>query len=157
MSMDGGDGAGAEPDLAALMARVFPRLAALEEPVLSEAGLSMWEYTIMTELATSEVVSQAELSRRTRRDPTRLGRHLDDLESRDLVARARASDQRQLSVRLTAAGRSLYASVKKAVRTVEDGLLHPALGESDAVRLRQLLARLAAAADGGDPPTRSHP
>lgn len=69
-------------DLGALTARVLPALAALEEPILRKAGISMWEYAIASELARNDGVSQAELSRRTRRDPTRLGRHLDDLSAR---------------------------------------------------------------------------
>lgn len=133
-----------EPDLGALLARVFPRLAALEEPILRDAGLSMWEYAIVTELATSEVVSQVELSRRTRRDPTRLGRHLDDLESRGLVTRARASDGRQRTVHLTRSGQLVHEKVRRAIRAVEDELLHSRLSTRDAARLRRLLAQLAA-------------
>ncbi|MBF6332988.1 MarR family winged helix-turn-helix transcriptional regulator [Nocardia transvalensis] len=138
------DEAGDEPDLAALMASVFPQLAALEEPILREAGLSMWEYAIMTELASAEGVSQVELSRRTRRDPTRLGKHLNDLTARGLVARARASDQRQRTVRLTDSGRVLYVKVKKRIRVVEDEFLHSTLSTGEAASLRRLLARLAA-------------
>lgn len=133
-----------EPDLGALLARVFPRLTAMEEPILREAGLSMWEYAIITELATSEVASQVELSRRTRRDRTRLGRHLDDLASRGFVTRTRASDQRQLSVHLTRAGRSLYTKAKQSIRAVEDEFLRSALGARDAAHLRRLLTQLAA-------------
>lgn len=133
-----------EPDLGALMARVLPHLAALEEPILREAGLSMWEYAIVTELASEPVVSQAELSRRTRRDPTRLGRHLDDLASRGIITRERSSDQRQRTVRLTREGHRLYVKVKKSVRTVEDEFLHARFSSTDAARLRQLLRRLAA-------------
>ena len=132
-----------QPDLGALMARVLPHLAALEEPILREAGLSMWEYAIVTELASNPVVSQAELSRRTRRDPTRLGRHLDDLDSRGTITRERSSDQRQNAVRLTRKGRTLYEKVKKSIRTVEDEFLHSTLSSRDATRLRHLLKRLA--------------
>ena len=134
---------GDEPDLGALMARVLPHLAALEEPILREAGLSMWEYAIVSELASNPVVSQAELSHRTRRDPTRLGRHLDDLDSRGIVARERSSDQRQLAVRLTRKGWTLYEKVKKSIRTVEDEFLGSTLSSRDAARLRHLLRRLA--------------
>jgi len=133
-----------EPDLGALMARVLPHLAALEEPILHDAGLSMWEYAIVTELASNTVVSQAELSRRTRRDRTRLGRHLDDLASRGIITRERSSDQRQRAVGLTRKGRTLYEKVKKSVRTVEDEFLHLTLSSRDAARLRHLLRRLAA-------------
>ncbi|WP_327145295.1 MarR family winged helix-turn-helix transcriptional regulator [Nocardia sp. NBC_01327] len=134
---------GEEPDLAALMFRVLPQLAAKEEPLLREAGLSMWEYAIMSELVSTRVVSQVELSRRTRRDPTRLGRHLDELATRGLVVRARAQDQRQRTVGLTDSGRTLYTTVKKRVRDAEDELLHTTLATADATFFRQLLARLA--------------
>ncbi|MFE1593071.1 MarR family winged helix-turn-helix transcriptional regulator [Nocardia sp. NPDC058705] len=137
------DEAGDEPDLAALMARVFPQLAAMEEPILREAGLSMWEYAIITELVPTQVVSQVELSRRTRRDPTRLGKHLDDLTDRGLVIRARGSDQRQRTVELTDRGRTVFADVKKRVRTVEDEFLHSPLAPAEATSLRHLLGRLA--------------
>jgi DNA-binding MarR family transcriptional regulator len=132
-----------EPDLGALMARVLPHLAALEEPILREAGLSMWEYAIVTELASNPVVSQAELSRRTRRDRTRLGQHLDDLASRGIITREPSSDRRQRAVRLTRMGRNQYEEVKKKIRTVEDEFLHSALSSRDAARLRHLLRRLA--------------
>lgn len=131
-------------DLGALMARVLPRLAALEEPILREAGLSMWEYAIVTELASNPVVSQAELSRRTRRDRTRLGGHLDDLASRGIITREPSSDQRQRAVRLTREGQTLYEKVHESIRTAEDEFLHAALSSSDATRLRRLLWRLAA-------------
>ncbi|MFD4407183.1 MarR family winged helix-turn-helix transcriptional regulator [Nocardia sp. NPDC058499] len=135
---------GNEPDLAALIFRVLPELAALEEPILREAGLSMWEYAILTELAAAEVVSQVQLSRRARRDPTRLGKHLDDLAGRGLIVRARASDQRQRTVRLTDSGRRLFAKVKKRVRVAEDEFLDSILATGEAVSFRHLLTRLAA-------------
>lgn len=138
-----------EPDLGALIARVLPRLAALEKPILQEAGISMWEYAIITELASNPVVSQAELSRRTSRDPTRLGRHIDDLESRGIITRERSNDQRQNAVRLTQKGRTLCEAVKKSIRTVEDEFLHLTLSSRDATRLRHLLRRLAEDRGGG--------
>ena len=138
---------GDEPDLAALIFRVLPRLGALEEPVLRDAGLSMWEYAILTEVASGAAVSQKERSRRTRRDPTRLGRHLDELVSRGLVGRERSQDQRQRTVEITDTGQSLLDTVRGRIRTVEDELLHTALPESDATRLRDLLAKLAAACE----------
>lgn len=133
-----------EPDLAALMSRVFPQLAALEEPILQTAGLSMWEYAIISELATRTAMSQVELSRRTRRDPTRLGHHLDALCSRDVVIRERSTDQRQHTVRLTPNGRAEHDRVKRAIRAVEDEFLHAVLSTADAVKLRSLLSRLSA-------------
>ena len=136
-----------EPDLGALMARVLPRLAALEAPILGAAGLSMWEYAIMTEVASSAAVSQRELSRRTRRDPTRLGQHLDDLVTRGLISRQRSRDQRQRTVCITPNGRALLTEVRLSIRAVEDELLHTALSATDATNLRFLLTRLASACE----------
>ena len=134
-------------DLAALMFRVLPRLGALEEPLLRDAGLSMWEYAILTEVASSAAMSQVELSRRTRRDPTRLGRHLDALVSQGLVSRERSRDQRQRTVNITSSGQTLLDAVRGKIREAEDELLHAALTESDATILREMLARLAAACE----------
>ncbi|WP_084727846.1 MarR family winged helix-turn-helix transcriptional regulator [Rhodococcoides yunnanense] len=136
-----------EADLTALMFRVLPRLAALEEPLLRDAGLSMWEYAILTEVASSSAMSQVELSRRTRRDPTRLGRHLDALVSQGLVSRERSRDQRQRTVGITSSGQVLLDTVRGRIREVEDELLHAALTESDAAILRDMLARLATACE----------
>ncbi|WP_280368649.1 MarR family winged helix-turn-helix transcriptional regulator [Nocardia wallacei] len=136
-----------EPDLGALMARVLPRLAALEGPILSAAGLSMWEYAIMTEVASSAAVSQRELSRRTRRDPTRLGQHLDDLVARGLISRRRSRDQRQRTVCITPSGSALLTEVKLSIRAMEDELLHTTFSATDATKLRHLLARLAKACE----------
>ncbi|MFF1945963.1 MarR family winged helix-turn-helix transcriptional regulator [Rhodococcus qingshengii] len=145
--MTGSEGSRGEADLAALMFRVLPRLAALEEPLLRDAGLSMWEYAILTEVASSAAMSQVELSRRTRRDPTRLGRHLDELVSKGFVVRERSRDQRQRTVGITSGGQVLLDEVRSRIRAAEDGLLHFALAESESAVLRQFLARLAAACE----------
>lgn len=142
--MDGDGDVADEPDLGALLARLLPRLAALEAPILQAEGLSMWEYAIVTELASGDAVSQVELSARTRRDPTRLGRHLDDLADRGIVVRERSADGRQRTVRLTKQGRAAYSRVKQAIRQIEDDLLTASLSAADARRLRQILARLVA-------------
>lgn len=131
-----------QPDLGAALAQLLPRLAALEEPFLRAAGVSMWEYTILSGLVSDDAVSQVELSTRTRRDPTRLGRHLEDLESRGLVVRERSTDQRQRTVSLTKTGRSTYARLKKQIRAAEDELLAAHLSAAEAKRFREALAKL---------------
>ena len=131
-----------QPDLGAALAQLLPRLAALEEPFLREAGVSMWEYAILTALASGDAVSQVELSARTRRDPTRLGRHLEDLEGRGLVVRERSADQRQRTVNLTKTGRSRYSRLKKQIRAAEDELLAAHLSAAEAKRFRETLAKL---------------
>lgn len=133
---------GAEPDLAELISRLLPALAAAESPILEVAGVSMWEYAILSTLSREVALSQVELSRRTGRDTTRLGKHLSDLESRDLVVREQASDARQRTVALTAAGRALHDGVKGRVRSAEDGILSGRLSADQATELRRLLALL---------------
>lgn len=145
--MPGADDTHDEPDLGALLAGLLPHLVAREEPILQQAGLSMWEYAILSALAPEAAVSQVELSHRTRRDPTRLGRHLDDLASRGVIARDRSTDQRQRTVRLTRDGDALYRGVKRLVRVVEDDLLQSALSDADATQLRRLLQQLIARLD----------
>ncbi|WP_238420226.1 MarR family winged helix-turn-helix transcriptional regulator [Gordonia sp. 'Campus'] len=139
------DDAVSEPDLGALVGRLVPRLIALEEPILRTAGLSMWEYAIVSEVAATAALSQRELSQRTGRDPTRLGRHLDELQERDIVSRERSGNHRQWSVSVTEHGRELHARVRSEIRSVEDELLRGAMSDSQAATFRQLLRQLVAA------------
>lgn len=139
------DDAVSEPDLGALVGRLVPRLVALEEPILRAAGLSMWEYAIVSEVAATTALSQRELSQRTGRDPTRLGRHLDELQGRDIVSRERSGNHRQWSVSVTEHGRELHARVRSEIRSVEDELLRGAMSDSQAATFRRLLRQLVAA------------
>lgn len=132
-----------DPDLGALLARLLPKLLELEEPLLAEAGLSMWEYVIVSELAAGTAMAQVELSRRTRRDTSRLGRHLDDLAARGVVERERATDQRRLAVRLTPSGRAAYERAKRSIRAAEDERLRTVFSATEAAEFRELLTRLA--------------
>ena len=135
---------GAEPDLGALLGRLIPHLITLEEPILRAAGLSMWEYAIVSEIAATPAVSQRELSERTGRDPTRLGKHLDELQQRGLVSRDRSGSRRQWTVSTTPEGRSLHDGVRAEIRAVEDELLRGAMSDSQAATFRRLLKSLVA-------------
>lgn len=141
------------PDLGALLARVLPRLAELEAPALEAAGLSMWEYAILTELATGQAISQRQLSQRVRRDPTRLGRHLDDLEERGLVERVLGDDKRQRTVRLTRRGQRSFQQAKQQIQLIEDALLTGPFTPSQAKNLRSMLEQLAVACSASPPGT----
>lgn len=131
-----------EPDLAEAIGILGRRLLALEEPILREAGVSMWEYAILTTLLRGGAVSQVELSRRTGRDTTRLGKHLGELESRGLVTREQADDARRRTVAATAEGAAAQAGVQRRIRAAEDELLAARLSADEAATLRRLLARL---------------
>ena len=137
---------GGEPDadlgvLATLLAR---RLVAEEEPILREAGVAMWEYIVLDRLSLGPATSQAELAARTRRDSTRLIRHLDALQERGLIERSAATpDRRHNRIALTEAGRVLHARVKEEIRAMEERMLS-ALPVARRAALRDDLARLVA-------------
>lgn len=131
-----------EPDLAELIVRLLPRLGAAEEPILQSSGITMWEYAILTELARDTAISQTDLSRRTGRDTTRLGKHLNDLVARELVERERSNDGRQRTVHITDSGRAVHAGAKASIRSAEDAVLHESLSPAEASDLRLLLAKV---------------
>ena len=87
-------------------------------------------------------------TQQVRRDPTRLGRHLDALQERDLVSRTPAEDKRQRTVSLTAAGADVFRQAKREIRRVESALLEQAFTPAEAASLRSQLERLAEACSG---------
>lgn len=131
-----------EPDLAATMARLLRRLVAAEEPILAAAGLSMWEYIVLDALASSTAMSQRELAERTQRDPTRLGRHLQDLTARGLTERRPSADRRQLTVGITPQGRRHRLRVKNGIREMEQLFLDQTLTPGQAAIFRAQLSAL---------------
>ena len=130
------------PDLAESVGILGRRLLAIETPILADAGLSMWEYAILTTLLRSGATSQVELSRRTGRDTTRLGKHLADLEERGLVTRGQDDDARRRIVSATDIGAAAVHRTKETIRTAEDALLASRLSKEESVTLRGLLSRL---------------
>jgi DNA-binding MarR family transcriptional regulator len=132
-----------DEDLAALVSRLNRRLRAAEEPLLADAGLSMWEYVVLARLAGGDAESQQALARAMNYDKTRLIGLLDGLEGRELVARApEPPDRRAHRVRLTDAGRERHAAARKAIHAMEDELLRD-LSATEQRSLRDALARLA--------------
>lgn len=132
-----------DPDLGELLGRLLPVLLEIEAPILESAELSMWEYVILSALARSTSTSQAELSRRVGRDPTRLGGHLSDLETRGYVTRARSGDRRRHALSLSTTGRAALIATKARVRAAEDELLESRLGAAKGRQMRELLRGLA--------------
>lgn len=130
------------PDLAESVGILGRRLLTLEEPILRDAGVSMWEYAILTTLLRGGPTSQVELSRRTGRDTTRLGKHLAELEERGLVARGQDDDARRRIVSATDDGSAVVLRTKHTIRIAEDALLASRLSDEESAALRRLLARL---------------
>ena len=132
-----------DPDLAEAVFGLAQRLMALEAPILDAAGVSMWEYAILTVLSRDGALSQVELSRRTGRDTTRLGKHLSELQSRGLISREQqSSDARRRTATLTSAGQTAQIELRTAIRSAEDQLLSRLLPGNDAETLRRTLTSI---------------
>lgn len=119
-------------------------MAELEMPILDKHGISMWEYVVLGELEGQSAPTQAVLAERSGRDQTRLIRHLDRLESAGLLTRAPdPTDRRHRVVEMTAEGRKLFSSCRRAIRRMEADLLAELPGHGAAFRtqLDQLAAR----------------
>lgn len=137
------------PDLAALLARLLVMVRSHEEPILAAHDLSMWDYVVLTFLASTPAPTQAELARETGRDKTRLISNLDRLEALKLVhRRPDPADRRNRIVTITPAGSSLHARCRKAIREMESELL----ADLPASRRRQLLDDLAIVTPHSAPP-----
>ena len=133
-----GDDAG--DDLGAIFSRLLAVIGEREAPILAAHGLTMWEYVILVPLLGQPGMSQKELARRSRRDPTRLIAHLDELAHRDLISReVDEADRRRRTVRLTDRGVAVVRATRREIRAMEAELLG-VLPPSDQAALRQNLA-----------------
>jgi len=129
-------------DLGEALSRLLEVVIERETPILDDHELSMWEYAILTAISRAPDQSQRELAASSRRDATRLIRHLDELSARGLVRRdTDAVDRRRRVVKLTDAGATTLRSAQRAIRRMEDELL----AELPVEQRDQLRATLAAA------------
>ena len=112
------------PDLGAMVGRFGRTLLAAERPVLAAHGVSMWGYVVLSALADEPMRTQAALARAIGADKTRIIGTLDELQERDLIEREPDPEDRRVRLlRLTPAGRLLYASVRADIRVAEEQLL----------------------------------
>ena len=116
-------------DLAAMLAPLLRALTALEQPILTERGLTMWGYSVLVSLGDEPVRTQAALAAAIGADKTRIIAVLDALQERGLIDRvADPADRRVRLVSLTADGRTLRDAAQAEIHAQEDVLLarlHP--------------------------------
>jgi DNA-binding MarR family transcriptional regulator len=111
-------------DLGETFSRLREVIVEREAPILAEHGLTMWEYVILTSIDREPGQSQRALATSSRRDATRLIRHLDDLAGRGLVRRdVDSADRRRSVVNLTDDGEARLRATRTAIRRMEDDLL----------------------------------
>jgi DNA-binding MarR family transcriptional regulator len=112
------------PDLGAMVMRLGRALIAAERPVLAAHDVSMWGYIVLSALADQPMRTQAALARAIGADKTRIIGTLDELQERALIEREPDPEDRRVRLlRLTPAGRQLYASVRAEIRAAEEQLL----------------------------------
>jgi MarR family transcriptional regulator, organic hydroperoxide resistance regulator len=112
------------PDLAAMFVQVGRALMAAEQPVLRAHDLTMWAYVVLLRLGETPVRTQNALARDIGADKTRIIGVLDDLQSRGLIRRWPAPDDRRVHLlALTDEGRRLRDSAQTAIQTSEQRVL----------------------------------
>lgn len=127
-----------------MLSDLLTRATAAERAVLADVDLGMWDYVILYALRAGPVASQGELAKATGRDKTRLIRHLDALEGRELIERrVDPGDRRHHAVALTESGGELVRRCHRRIREAESDVLGP-LSASQAeefLRLLEVLTR----------------
>jgi DNA-binding MarR family transcriptional regulator len=122
---------------------------ALEE-ALRNAGLTVSQANVLTELAYGKARSNAELARIHSVTPQTMIEILVSLERRGLISRMNQPDGgRAMPAELTREGHSSVLAVHRAMRSVEEKLLSP-LSRDDVSRLRRLLEDCLAAFERND-------
>jgi DNA-binding MarR family transcriptional regulator len=123
-----------------LLARIDQIATALHAAHTPETTLAQSEFLLLLERLAP--VPQITLARAGGVDKSTTGLVLDNLEARDLIARAPcAEDRRRLLVSLTAVGRAALGEVRTAFDSVQHDLLEP-LGEDAGARLVAMLHRI---------------
>ncbi len=116
-------------------------------------GLRIPEWRLVTVIAESEGITQQALCTATRMDKVTVSRGAIALVDRGLVERrANAGDQRSHLLRLTPSGRALYEQVAPKALLIERELF-ASFSPQEIDSLRDMLARVQAAADAMEPRT----
>src|SRR5690349_24660310 len=104
-----------------MVVRLGRVLIAAERPVLTAHDVSMWGYAVLGALAEEPMRTQAALARAIGADKTRIIGTLDELQERALIEREPDPEDRRVRLlRLTPAGRKLYASVHAGIRSADE-------------------------------------
>jgi DNA-binding MarR family transcriptional regulator len=128
-----------------LLKHALVELDELHQAHLATTGVNARELAVLLLLDGREPDSQQQAAIRLGVDRTTMVALLDGLEDKGLVARhPDAHDRRRNVVALTQAGGATLARATRASDKAEQELL-AGLDEADSARLRELLARIAAA------------
>jgi len=132
------------PCTAACMRRIARRVTAFYEPYLAPAGVTLSQYSLLSNLG-ELAQSQTALADRLEMDRTTLTRNLKALLDRRWVAVTAGDDARQRLVQLTPAGRRQRAAARERWKSAQQALektLGPGLVASLHRELDAALAKL---------------
>ena len=120
------------------------------EDALEEAGGTLPTWLILLNLTIRKPANQRELAEAVGIREATLTHHLNALDARGLITRTRDAANRRIHVvELTEAGEATFIRLQQTA-VVFDARLRAGLSEPELERLRDLLGRLAANADGAE-------
>jgi DNA-binding MarR family transcriptional regulator len=110
-------------DLLAALAPLTKALRGIEDSAAGRAGITMWQYAILSVVAVQPGLNQAQVADYLQYSRNRIIADLDLLERRKLLTRRPGADRRANQLRPTAAGVRLMCKVRADIHHQEDLLL----------------------------------
>jgi DNA-binding MarR family transcriptional regulator len=130
-------------DLLEVVGPLHRRLRRIEEHCARAAGLSMWQYAILSLASAQDGLSQSVIAERLEYSKNRIVGDLDELTSRGLAERQSGTDRRAHAIHVTPAGHALVAEVREGIWRDEDELLPHLTPEQREVLLALLSSAVA--------------
>jgi DNA-binding MarR family transcriptional regulator len=110
-------------DLLAVLGPLTRSLRRVEDAAAARAGITMWQYAILSVVAETAGLNQAQVATTLGHSKNRIVADLDRLEQRRLLVRRPGPDRRANLLAVTAAGIRLMNRVRAEVHDGEDKLL----------------------------------
>jgi DNA-binding MarR family transcriptional regulator len=110
-------------DLLEMVGPLYRHLRQIEEQCAQAAGLSMWQYAILSAASSKEGLSQTAIADQLGYSKNRIVGDLDELAGQGLAERRPGADRRAHSIHVTPAGIALVAVVRASIWQREDELL----------------------------------
>lgn len=123
--------------------RASRAVSQIYDEALKPSGLTIAQFSLLSHLATIELVTISELSKLMRVDRTTLNRNMKPLLAAGLIAVKRGTDSRTRQIRVTESGQAAYDHGWQLWLQAQTAL-KDYIGPDDLTKLKQLLAKLEA-------------
>jgi DNA-binding MarR family transcriptional regulator len=134
-------------DLLASLYPVTRALRRIEDDAAAEAGLTMWQYAILSVVGEDPGRNQGAIARRLQYSANRIIADLDQLENQGLVTREPGADRRANVIAITRSGAATQRRVQRAIHAGEDELL-AGLSAAQRRQLQEVAGTLASSIRG---------